>query len=48
LDAYLFNSISEVQDMASDWMEMYNSIRPHESLANLSPQQYAFLGSSDA
>jgi putative transposase len=38
LDAYLFNSILEVQDMSFDWMEMYNSVRPHESLANLSPQ----------
>ncbi len=48
LDDYLFNSISEIQDMAFDWMEMYNSDRPHESLGNLSPHQYALTVSSDA
>lgn len=41
LDAYLFSDLREVQEMAFDWMEMYNTTRPHESLGNLSPQQYA-------
>lgn len=41
LDAYLFSNLREVQEMAFDWMEMYNSNRPHEALGNLSPQKYA-------
>ena len=43
LDAYLFSDVREVQEIAFDWMEMYNTTRPHESLNNLSPQQYAQL-----
>ena len=46
LDAYLFNSISEIQDMAFDWMHMYNSDRPHESLGNLSPHHFALSAST--
>lgn len=41
LDAYLFSSVAEVQSLAFDWMEMYNSRRPHEALANLTPHAYA-------
>lgn len=41
LDAYLFSDLREVQEMAFDWMEMYNTTRPHEALGNLSPQQFA-------
>jgi putative transposase len=43
LDAFLFSNVREVQEIAFDWMEMYNTTRPHESLNNLSPQQYALL-----
>jgi putative transposase len=41
LDAYLFRSLSEVRDIAEQWLEEYNAIRPHEALQGLSPYQYA-------
>lgn len=41
LDAYLFSSLSEIRDIAKQWLEEYNAIRPHEALRGLSPYQYA-------
>jgi putative transposase len=41
LDAYLFSSLEEVRQIADDWMEEYNLIRPHEALQGLSPYQFA-------
>ena len=40
LDAYLFGSISQVQEMAWFWRMDYNEERPHESLGNLPPAIY--------
>jgi putative transposase len=37
LDANLFNTLSEVQDLADEWLTDYNECRPHESLGNLPP-----------
>ena len=37
LDANLFNSLSEVQEAADDWLLDYNECRPHESLGNVPP-----------
>lgn len=41
LDAYLFSSLSEVQEITEQWLEEYNAIRPHEALQGLSPYQFA-------
>ena len=41
LDAYIFSSLQEVRDITEEWMESYNTTRPHEALGNLSPFQYA-------
>ena len=40
LDAYLFSSINEAREIAEQWLEEYNAIRPHEALQGLSPYQY--------
>ena len=40
LDARIFNNLVEVREITSEWLEHYNNDRPHESLENLSPNQY--------
>jgi putative transposase len=40
LDAYLFETISQVREMAWVWMLDYNEERPHESLGDLPPAVY--------
>lgn len=42
LDAYLFDSIQEVQAITQDWLEEYNAVRPHDALGGLPP--YQFMG----
>lgn len=40
LDRYLFQSIQEAENLANDWVEYYNTERPHESLGFESPSTY--------
>jgi putative transposase len=40
LDAYLFDSISDVQQITDDWIKRYNEQRPHDSLGKLPPAMY--------
>ncbi|HNB45695.1 MAG TPA: transposase, partial [Burkholderiaceae bacterium] len=40
LDAYLFNSIEQVQAIADDWLTQYNECRPHDSLGGVPPKQF--------
>lgn len=39
-NARIFNNLIEVREITAEWMEHYNSDRPHESLQNISPMQY--------
>jgi len=41
LDMYLFKNIQEVQEITNQWINEYNTERPHHSLGNLSPWEYA-------
>jgi len=40
LNAYIFDTLAEVRTMTDEWMEHYNTERPHDSLNKLSPKQY--------
>ncbi len=40
LNAYLFDSTTEVQQITDDWLKRYNEIRPHDALGSLPPARY--------
>ena len=40
LDAWLFNSIEQVQAIADDWPTQYNEHRPHDTLGGIPPKQF--------
>lgn len=40
LDAYLFESLNHLRTLSEEWMDEYNEHHPHQSLNNLSPNQY--------
>jgi len=40
LDAYLFDDITQVQLLAEEWVNDYNSKRPHEALEGKTPLEY--------
>ena len=41
LDMYLFRNLQEVQRITNQWIKEYNSERPHHSLGNSTPHEYA-------
>ena len=41
LDAYLFDDLQEVRYITENWLETYNTIRPHEALQGVPPRQFA-------
>jgi putative transposase len=40
LDAYLFFDLDQVRQLTEEWMDEYNNRRPHESLDNLTPNEW--------
>lgn len=40
LDSYLFFDLDEVRQLTNEWMEHYNTQRPHEALANHTPKEW--------
>ncbi|MFY7698001.1 MAG: integrase core domain-containing protein, partial [Legionella sp.] len=40
LDFYLFKNLQEVREITEQWLIQYNEERPHESLGNMTPNQY--------
>jgi putative transposase len=40
LDAYLFFELQEVRILTNEWLVEYNTKRPHESLQNLTPDEW--------
>lgn len=40
LDLYLFSSLQEVKDLTTEWINLYNYERPHDSLNDMTPVAY--------
>ncbi|TAM59279.1 transposase, partial [bacterium] len=38
---HLFRTLPEAREHADDWLEDYNRVRPHSSLSNLTPEEFA-------
>jgi putative transposase len=40
LSAYLFDSLDEVREITTGWLERYNEIHPHDALGSLPRARY--------
>lgn len=41
LNAHLFDDLGDAREKIEAWRQDYNAVRPHQSLGNLTPQEYA-------
>ena len=41
LNFYVFSMLSEIRTIVDAWLQEYNEQRPHESLGNLTPEEFA-------
>ena len=37
---YVFRTLNEVREITENWIRQYNEERPHDSLDDLTPQEY--------
>jgi len=47
LNQHWFKNLSEAREIVEDWRQEYNRVRPHSSLDNLTPEEYALSLSSN-
>ncbi len=40
LNMYIFETLEEVKNLTENWLGNYNQQRPHDSLGNITPQEY--------
>ena len=40
LNAYVFESLDQVQEITAEWLQSYNEERPHDAVAGLPPATY--------
>ena len=40
LDLYLFETLQEVRETIDEWVEIYNTERPHDALNDMTPKEY--------
>ena len=40
MDQYIFSRLSEVREITDRWLIEYNEERPHDSLGDLTPNEY--------
>lgn len=43
LDFYLFRTLNEAREITERWLNEYHSERPHESLNNLTSEEYRLM-----
>ena len=43
LDFNLFRTLNEAREITERWLNEYNSKRPHQSLNNLTPEEYRLM-----
>jgi len=37
---YIFKNLEQARKITEEWLEMYNTERPHEALDNMTPIEY--------